>query len=159
MNEKLSIAEFHQTEAYRNLSPQRQALVDAYLTNGGDRTTAIRAAYPSAKKNSMRTMSCEYFKCRSVVVALAVANGYDPDRVQFDIDLNRAIKNPKTTRTQIAALRLFAETRGYTMPVSKAPKADDTRFKVGDICLQDGQKYQVTAVNEDGQPTAANEVE
>jgi hypothetical protein len=135
MNAKLSISEFHQTATYTALTIQQRRLVDAYLTNGNDRIAAVHTAF-RCKENSARVMSHRYFSNGNIIAALAVANGSDPDRAQFEIALARAIKNTKTTRNQISALRLWAETKGYFLSLSETPKGDDTRFAVGDRVTQ-----------------------
>ena len=59
--------------------------------------------------------------------------------------------------------RLLAELTGQIDQADELNEPEQTdaapRFAVGDICLQGGQKFRVLAVNDDGAPTAAEEVE
>ena len=142
MPEQLTLDQLQREKVFLCLTPRQQRLVIAYLTNGHDKIAAIKSAF-DCKSSSVRIMSYNYFNKRQIVAVLAVAAGGDPEREQFDLDLHRAIQNPRTTRNQISALRLMAQTRGYIVSAEPAADAvDETEtpsthtFKIGDRVTQ-----------------------
>lgn len=113
--EKLSIGELRGMQVFRALPKRMGALVEAYLTNGGNKVAAILSAYPSCSEKSARVMAHSYFSKPRILEVLAVANGQDPDRAKFLAALDRAINSRKTPSREIETLKLFAETHGYGM--------------------------------------------
>jgi len=155
MSAKLSIDELRKHPAFLSLSDRQQHLVAAYVVNGGDKFKAVKAVF-QCKDTSARTMVYAYFQKSAVMECLDVANGLSPRDV-FEQQLQRAMRSPKTSPSQFAALRLYAELHGWKTPSKPSKEAVAAhRYKVGDICNVNGKHYRVTAVNADGQPTSGD---
>jgi hypothetical protein len=139
-------------------------MVLAYLSNGHRKIAAVKAAYPGAKETSARVMSCTHFRRDDVVECLDAASGFS-ERQIFEEQLRRAMRDARTTPSQIAALRMFAQVKGWVVAGAQTGKknapTDDVapathRFKIGDTCNVNGKLYRVTGVNADGQPTSGD---
>jgi hypothetical protein len=143
MAEKMSIHELRRTQIFRALPKRMAALVEAFLTNGGNKVAAILSAYSCSEK-SARVMAHNYFSKPRVLECIAVANGEDPDRAKFLAALDRAIHNRKTTSREVEALKLFAATHGYGTGEDENEN-EPQKFAIGSIIVQSGKKYRVTA--------------
>lgn len=158
MGEKLSIEALRREHCYLILSAKQQRLIDVYLATG-DKAKAVQVAF-NCKPASARVMQYTYFRKPNVIACLAVASGADAEREKFNAELTKAIRNPRTTRNQISALKLFAETHGYLM---SAADDETPRFKVGDRVTQRDDAGMlhagiVRALDADGVPSEIEEV-
>jgi len=141
--EKISIIELRRTEVFRALPKRMAALIENYLSNGGDKIKAILSSYSCGEK-SARVMAHNYFSKPRVLECIAVANGEDPDRAKFLAALDRAIHNKKTTPREIEALQLSAKVHGYGTNEVENGDAPQ-KFAIGSIIVQRGKKYRVIA--------------
>jgi hypothetical protein len=145
MGEKLSIEQLRKEQAYLNLTDPQRRLVEVFLQTG-NKLNAVQAAYKCKSEQTARVMVYSYFANPRIIVALAVANGGDPEREKFNAELERAIRNPKTTRNQVSALRMKAQLNGYLGTVPEPLNENEPqKFPIGAIIIQSGKKYRVVA--------------
>jgi hypothetical protein len=166
MATKPSLDQLRKEPAFISLPAKFQSLVMEYLKAAAagepnPKAQAIQQVYAVKSKASARVMGCQYFAKPEIAEVLALAAGLTP-REAFLAELRRLSLRRKSTPTQLAALRLFGQTMGFIDPAKKSEKkpADKSapahRFKVGDICLYRDKPHRVTAVDENGQPTAGD---
>ena len=167
MSDRLSITELTQQPAYLALTAQQRVLVEKFLETA-DKVQAVQAAYNCKSKESARVMSYSVFSNLRVVAALAAANG-GCDLESFKQEVMCAARNKKLSIAQLGALKLYAQLSGFVAGSSLSAEIDSGEiaeqpapsespvaehcFKVGDICLQDGKQFRVTAIDANGRPT------
>jgi hypothetical protein len=148
---------------YQDLSYARKIWVTKFLANGGDALDATRHAYPDVSERSVHTMASQLKGNRAILAVLELYNGgVTREFLISETRLNLAKADPGS----VAASRLLAQLErlvlGGQEQETKFEQAVETvvaaRFRVGEIVRQNGSKFQVTAVNEAGQITAAVEM-
>jgi hypothetical protein len=150
MGEKLTIEQLRHEPCFNNLTGPMQKLVETFLQTG-NKFAAVKLAYKPKSDKNARVMVYSLFSNPRIVAVLAIANGVDPEMKNFDIELQRAIRNPKTTRNQVTALRLFAQLHGFIPssipPYESAANSDSNpqMFAIGSVIVQGGKKYRVLA--------------
>src|ERR1700730_4490980 len=141
--EKLTLDQLRKEQAYLNLTDPQRRMVETFLQTGS-KLKAVQAAFNCASEKTARVMTYSYFAKAAVIACLAISEGADPERAQFNVDLERAIKNPKLTRNQLSALRLKAQLYGYlvTLPEPTAPAraSSFTKFVVGQLVTERDEK-------------------
>ena len=111
---KLTLAQLKQEPTFTALSDRQQAMVIAYLRakEAGSVTPKVDAIYAAGYKprsaQSARVLSYQYFAKPAIKDVLNLVLGLSP-RELFDLDLQRAIDNPKVKPAAVAALRMRAE--------------------------------------------------
>jgi hypothetical protein len=153
------------SETWKRLTPQQRVWVLKFIASD-DSIAATRMAYPTATDKSVKCMSYELRKNPGIVAALDFYNGkteleLDLEEIQKQID---AAEPGSIAATKLIALKASLK-RGVKSTVeepdtkSKATDEASPKFKVGDICVQDGKKYRVTSIDANGKPLTADEVE
>jgi hypothetical protein len=149
MGQKLSIEQLRETAAFKKLRQRQQALVENYLSNGGDEVSAITAVY-KCSQTSARTERYVMFQNPKILEVLALAAGAEsPALARFTAELERAMRSKHTTPQNIKALQLFARVHGLAVSVPEPESKDKDerqKFCVGDIVTQAGKKYRIEAV-------------
>jgi hypothetical protein len=158
---------------WRALSAQQRVWLTEYLTNGGDPIAAARVAYPDAKAKSQVAMSYQIPKSPALMDALTWWRWRDArnSRVEMIALIRQQIA--KAEPGSVAATKLVSMLKTLTQQSAddteaKLETADsylietaaqDQQFSIGDIVVQDGQRYRVTSVDERGRPLTADEVQ
>jgi hypothetical protein len=164
------------TSAFHRLSPKQAVwvltYVQGYLDTGiFDPLAATKASYDCANEESARTFGYQLISHPKILIAMNRFFGDSPEQ-SFLNQVEQACFNKKLSVAQVDALKLYGELRGWTGRRNRAVEEDEPvldggtaeaspkpRFKVGDICLQDGQKFRVTSLSPDGEPLTATEIE
>lgn len=152
---------------WHDLSAPRKVWLTTFLANGGDALDATRTAYPSVSARSLRIMSSQLKGHHAILAALELYNGGVTRAFLIsEVRLNLA----KAEHGSVAAQRLLSQLERLTLGGQEseakfeeavehaAEVAAAARFRVGEIVIQHGAKFQVTAVNAAGQITAAEEL-
>jgi hypothetical protein len=149
--------------AWAALTESQKVFVTEFVATGSA-LLATKAGYHAKSDANARVLSYELAKNPTIVAALDVAAGkVKTDREILIEEVRRQLRAAE--RGSVAASKFSAQLErlllGGKLEVEEKPNAEapKPRLKVGDICVQSGQKYRVTAVNEDGQPIAADEVD
>ena len=161
-----SWAELEASPCWSRLSPQQKSWVVVYIATGGDPVQATSFAYRCSSPKNARCLSYEIRKSEAVVEALNFWAG----KSERDLILEQVRENLRNSEPgSIAAAKFMAmriQLTGLTEPAAKPPAVDcgtldpePTRFKVGDICIQDGTNYRVTKVDAVGKILEAEEIE
>ncbi len=157
--------ELEASPQWHRLSSQQKAWVVIHITTG-DPVQATSFAYRCSSPKNARCLSYEIRKSEAVVDALNFWNG----KSERDLMLEHAQENLRNSEPgSIAASKFLAmciQLGGLTRPAA-TPAAGDcgtfdpepTRFKVGDICTQDGTNYRVTKLDAVGKILEAEEIE
>jgi phage terminase small subunit len=153
-----------QSAAWRDLTKQQQLWVLDFLVSGSA-LSATKAAYHASSDVNARVMGYELRKNKSIVAALDVAAG--KVKTDRDILIETVQEQLKfAEKGSIAAAKLTVQLERLQIGIKagrhEVPEPDEpspARFKVGDICTQSGEKFRVTAIDNNGQVTEADEVE
>jgi hypothetical protein len=180
----LSLAELQASREYLTCSAKMQVWLTALVTNGFKYTDATVAAFDCKDRESARVFSYAVRNWPKIRAALNLYLGKSEREILLD-KVRAALRH--TEAGGIAEQRLLAQEErllfGGTTPAEddETPKPKATamgspsdvqifppqevvltvpaRYQVGDIVPQKGVKYRITAVDENGQPTAADPVE
>ena len=175
----ISGAQLESSERYQVLTERQKVFVTDYLANG-DAVVSVQRAFRCKDEKTAKVMSYQVLQHPKVADCLAEFQGKSELEIQIEGARRDVLKAPDYEKTN--ARRLLCELTGLLTPSNRSkvrsidsqadeadePEAEDSqpraeaspaRFKVGDICIQSGQKFRVTAVDKDGQPVAADEGE
>jgi len=157
------------TPQYRTLTAHQRNWVKALLSNGGNPVAATEAAYNCKSLKNATCLSYEVRRHPSVRAFLelhdVLSYGAPSKEQQIASVLETIREAPAYSR--VRAQRLLAELTGFV-----GTSTDDQRSetnsgleskgpisKIGDVVLQDGQKYRVTHIDENGHPTEGDLIE
>jgi len=174
--ERLTIEQLRAEQVFTDLTPRQQKMIETFASSG-DRIQAVLAAYNAKSPEVARVMAYEFFANPKVVACLTVYFQDDPLEV-FKREVRRAYHNKNLSVAQVQAMKMFCDLNGWgaaslpdlhgrdadgepetskPQPVAPAvPGPTTNRFQVGDIATQDGERYRITAVDENGKPTAVD---
>lgn len=141
----LSLEELQKLSEYQQLSPKRKALINAFVQCGGDRNEAYRITHPKAM--TPKSIDAGAGAAFGQVEVRAVLNLYfsiDAADV-FEKALQKAMRNPRITPSQIRALEIYAETHGLNAglpkPAVSVPVPEPQgRVIVDKVVERDGRK-------------------
>jgi hypothetical protein len=178
----MPLDELAATIEFAHLSPKMANWVRAYVKNyidSGklDPTTATKAAYDCRSDETARTFGYQLIGNPKIILALNRFFGNSPEQA-FLKEVERAIYNRKLTVAQVRALELLCRVNGWANGLPRStdirvgaqnepeentapavpPQTSRPRFRVGDLCTQNGQTFRVTSVDANGQPLTAEEV-
>lgn len=141
---KLSIEQIREHACYLDLTPRQQKLVTEYLTNGFDKEKAVRVAYPG--KTPYQTV---FSKARvRRVLALAAGENFG-EKSALDIfkqDVQKLLRSPKSTPSQIAAAKLYAQLNAF---VDSADGESEPQGKIvaDQVIERDGRKLRTVVTD------------
>jgi hypothetical protein len=154
--------------AWKLLRKQQRTFVLAHIVNNGDSLDAVKVAYPSATEKSAICMSYLVPKGPRVAAVLELWKSQMvapvTSRAQLIelVNTHIAAAEPGSIAAQRLSSQLGQLIKRSQEDEAKFEKAVEAvaaaRFRVGEIVLQDGHKFQVTAVDDAGQITKAVEV-
>ena len=175
VDQRVPLQKLRETPEWSFLSDKQSRFCARYLESGlagnYDAKSAMRSAYDSSSAKNLSCLTYEVLANPRVRAVLAIHFRQAPIDV-FLADLEKTIRKEKGT-AKVEALKLYAEIQDRKISgadVSKwgAPAQrltlecetaeSSSRFNVGDICVQDGKKYRVKAIDADGRPTDAEEI-
>jgi len=180
--ERLTLEQLRAEQVYIELTSKQKVLVDTFIQTNGDRTASVLAAYATKSKENAQIMAYTVLSSPRVVACLSAYFQSDPLE-DFKAEVRKAYRNRKLSVAQVDALKLHAELNGwsaetlqglYKSKVSTAPEISKPqpvaqatadvpifppRFQVGETCYQDGKPYRVLTIDENGQPSAVDEIE
>jgi hypothetical protein len=114
----LPIEELKQLPEFTLLPETRQRFLEAYIANGYDGATAIKACYPKAKEaESIRVMASRALNSPGVVMLLQLHYGDDP-RDSFCKMVAKMIMRGRISKEQSEMMRLLAQVHGFVDPWS-----------------------------------------
>jgi hypothetical protein len=159
---------FQTSECFLTLSQKQRMWLSIYVDTG-DAWFATQLAYQCKTPEIAKRLSFKVKRSPKIRRALAEFRGdtRDPRADLIEkVERNLVAAEPGS----VAAQRLLFQLERLKLtvePVAPDPKPEPKRlgrprktiFKIGDICVQRGQKFRVTAVDDAGQPTEAVEVE
>jgi hypothetical protein len=168
---RMDVYKLSQTQEFSHLSPKMARFVMAYVktltdTDTVDPLAAVKYAYNTKNDESARTLGYELLANPKVILVLNLFFGVTPSEA-FLKQVERAIYNPNLSVAQIDALKLYCDAHGIQrsglgIAANKAHAANHghevaepatgtaQHFKVGDICVQDGQRFRITSVDPNG---------
>lgn len=156
-------------QCFMRLTEKQKLLIESYVASGGDKVGSVLAAYHVKDRETARKMSYDSFSRPAVVEVLNAYWGLTPFE-SFKRDVSRAVRNKRLSVAQIRALELQARVNGwgivnlphlnrYAPSETSQAAQSETKFRVGEICTQDGQRFRVTSIDADGHPLTADAVE
>lgn len=106
-----TLAELAALPSFRALSEEQAALVAEYITNGQNKLEAVRKIYKPSTPQAERVASFAYFSVESVRECLDDIYEVSEEERLLRV-LDRMIYSRRTTRAQVAALKLKMELQG-----------------------------------------------
>lgn len=146
----------HSTE-WRALTVKQQKWLIVYLYTN-DALAATKSAFSCATETNAKCLSREMQKHRAIVAALDAWNGKSERQIALD-ELRRNIDASKPGSTahakfygQWLKMKFDIDFEDGKSEVAEPETATVTaqRFSVGDICVQDGQRFRITSVDSNG---------
>ena len=169
---KLTTADFHTSKEYLACTPKQRVWVDTFLATQ-DATVATQTAY-TVTGESARTLTYAVRDSHNVRAAVNAALGRS-EQEAFLEEIQRDIRRaPAGSDRRVRAMAMYArmkwgDTEAAAVQNSKPQvpamvSSGDVqifppKFKVGEICQQDGVDYIVTKVSEDGEVLDAKEAQ
>ena len=145
--------DFVKSAPYLALTECQRKWVDIFIETS-DANLATRNAYGAKDDAYVAMFTRKTETSLRIIAALDLYFARSP-REKFLRDLQNDIAHSKGV-AKIEARRLYAK---MVFGVDGPPTEEaEHRFKVGDICVQSGQKFRVTSIDANGQPLTADEV-
>jgi hypothetical protein len=153
--------------AWQRLSAPRRVFVTALIASDcKDAHGAVRVAYPNVADESVRVLASQLKNNPKIAAAL---NVWKPKDTRLElIELTEA-HLAKAEPGGVAAQRLLAQLTQLKLKHVPAPEVEPEsepapvgrprKFKVGEFCVQDGQKFEITKIDSDGKIVDAREIE
>ena len=170
----LSMYELTQRSEFASLTVRQSVWVLVYVqhfldTEICDPVAATLAAYECKSEEIARTLSYQIQSSKSMRAVLARFFGEDVEEVQHDGERAKVLRKVRKHLAaaepgSVAAQRLVAQEERLVLGGKvSAPEEEDAtvpavtaqRFSVGDICVQNGQRFRVTSVDPNGTPLTA----
>jgi hypothetical protein len=183
-DEFLTVAQLSQTAEFRRLTRKQAGWVSTYIqgyldTGIFDSLAATKATYECCSLASFQALGSHLKSQPKIKAVVDLFLGSAHRDIAFDlVEIQRAID--AADPGSIAAQRLIilkarlkhglrsslknpaeaptpqSETSKPQRVTPAAPTPSINRFQVGDIATQDGERYRITAVDENGKPTAVD---
>lgn len=153
----MSIEAFHALSEYLALTEGQKKWVDIFIETP-DANLATRKAYGATDAAYVAMLTRKIETSPRIIAALDRYLGRTP-RERFLRDLELDIKHAKGMgRAELR--RLQAQILGFDATDAELGAPTGERFKVGDLCVQNGRTYRITAIDpETGRPLTADEIE
>lgn len=157
---------FQTSQNFLSLSEKQRLWLSIYLETG-DFVFATSSAYKCASREIAKVMSYRVRRSPKIRRALAEFKGdtRDPraDLIET-VERHLAASEPGSCAAQrllgqLERLKLGGAPEVEPAPEPKSTGRPRTRFAIGDIVVQSGQKYRVTEVDSNGKIVNATEVE
>jgi hypothetical protein len=169
--QRMSLSDLSRTPEFNQLSLKMEKFVAIYLqslisTGTADVLAAVKGARYNCKSDqNARILGFQLLANPKIVLVLNRFFGVTPTEA-FRKQVQKAISNKKLSVAQVRALELYSNINGFEKTavgvVSKAVSDKNhghedepatvtaQRFSVGDICVQDGQRFRITSVDLNG---------
>jgi hypothetical protein len=136
--------DLHKHEAYLDLTPKARQVVDLFLEHG-DKLKAYETVYGKKAKRPFYA-SQSFFARQNIKNCIARYQGASEEQM-FREELLRAAHSRKTTPSQMAALRMLGQIKGY-IKLGRPPKGEDEpeskpESKGEKIIERDGRRYRI----------------
>ena len=154
----MSLETLHASPEYKVLTDAQKRYVDAFVESQ-DAPRSLEAAYGSDSTPQYRSMLLRKIQTSPRVLA-ALDHFYSrSEREKFLRDLALDVTRAKGVgRAELR--RLQAHILGFDATDVELGTPTAERFRVGDICVQNGRSYRVSSIDaETGRPLTADEVE
>jgi hypothetical protein len=149
------------TKEWNALTPQQKTWVRNVVATNGNFFLASTMSYRCKSDANARTIAAQN-KGKDVVrdvLAMVFPQAERDERREFFAKLQRRILSGKMTIASVEACRLLARERGWLLPENLPTTNGYTpvaqRHELGELVIQDGVKYQVTEVSDQGKILAA----